>query len=77
MDLDRLRRALEAAVPCGVTVDRQISDFTRWRIGGRAAIVVEPRNIDELSSVIRLTKQEKVPTFVTGDGSTHIPQVNR
>jgi UDP-N-acetylmuramate dehydrogenase len=42
-------RDLERMCPGAVALDVPLARISRWRIGGRAAVIVRPRNIDQLA----------------------------
>lgn len=61
---------LLAAVPVDeVRRDVPLSSLGRWRIGGPADILVEPRSRETLAAALRAIKQDGLPHVVIGDGS--------
>jgi UDP-N-acetylmuramate dehydrogenase len=61
-ELDRL---------CPGRVRRAVSlaDISRWKVGGRAEILVEPESAEEISGVLRLCRSTATPLLVVGDTS--------
>ena len=68
--LEQLKKAFDAN---GVSylVDEPMSRHTTFRIGGRAALVAQPRDVGELVRVLSLYRScaDKVPLWVLGNGS--------
>lgn len=60
---------LEIAAPGAVERDVDLAALSRWRIGGRAAIMVEPGSADEVAAVARLMAQSEAPFLVVGGTS--------
>jgi UDP-N-acetylmuramate dehydrogenase len=46
-----------------------LAPLSRWRIGGNAAVVVEPASADEVAAVVRTLRDHGAPYVVIGDGS--------
>ncbi|MBM2820944.1 MAG: murB, partial [Candidatus Berkelbacteria bacterium] len=46
-----------------------MSDFTTWRVGGVADYFIETKNVQDLSRVVKLAIENKIPYFVLGNGS--------
>lgn len=63
--LDRL----EAAVPGATRTDVDLAQLSRWRIGGRAAAVVEPRDAVEVAGVMSALHGTSIPVLVVGEMS--------
>jgi UDP-N-acetylmuramate dehydrogenase len=64
-----LANLLEAAVPGGVTLNAPLSKLTRWKIGGPAAILVEPANADQARHAMAVMSGRSEPLFIMGDAS--------
>lgn len=64
-----MARDLEALCPGGVLQDVPLDQISRWRIGGKAALVVRPSNPDELAAIRRYFAQTGTPHTVIGDTS--------
>lgn len=63
------RRRLEAAVEGirgAVSFDAPLKDYTSFRIGGPADVLVEPADVDDVARLVRQTKAQKLPLFVVG-----------
>jgi UDP-N-acetylmuramate dehydrogenase len=63
------RRRLEAAVDGirgAVTFNAPLKDYTSFRIGGPADVLVEPADVDDVARLVRQTKAQKLPLFVVG-----------
>lgn len=67
-ELEPLVAALEEL---GVSVRRQVplATLTTFRVGGPAAILAEPSDLEQLSAVIRLSHESGVPMLTLGRGS--------
>ncbi|WP_323720635.1 UDP-N-acetylmuramate dehydrogenase [Acetomicrobium sp.] len=63
---DKLIGSLNKICPNRVRTNQNLSDISSWRIGGIADCIVEPAGIKELQNVIKLAREEKVPTIVLG-----------
>ncbi|WP_269611830.1 UDP-N-acetylmuramate dehydrogenase [Prochlorococcus marinus] len=46
-----------------------LSNFTTWRIGGPAEWIAQPKNIEEIKSLINWTNKKKIPCNIIGAGS--------
>jgi UDP-N-acetylmuramate dehydrogenase len=60
---------LEAAVDGirgAVTFNAPLKDYTSFRIGGPADVLVEPADVDDVARLVRQTKAQKLPLFVVG-----------
>ena len=53
----------------GYSLDEPMRLHTTFKIGGNADVMVIPRNVQELSSVLKKTKELNIPTFILGKGS--------
>lgn len=62
-------RALQAAVPGGVRDGVNLSDVSRWRIGGVADAYIEPADERELIAAFELLGRTGVPYCVIGETS--------
>lgn len=50
-------------------VNEPLKDKTTFRIGGQAQFFAEPRDTDELCSLVRFAKDNKIRVFIIGAGS--------
>jgi len=46
-----------------------LKDCTTFKVGGPATVFIEPKNVDELVSLMAAIKREKCPFFIIGNGS--------
>ncbi len=63
------QRRLEAAVEGirgVVSFNAPLKDYTSFRIGGPADVLVEPADVDDVARLVRQTKAQKLPLFVVG-----------
>lgn len=63
------QRRLEAAVDGirgVVSFNAPLKDYTSFRIGGPADVLVEPADVDDVARLVRQTKAQKLPLFVVG-----------
>jgi UDP-N-acetylmuramate dehydrogenase len=73
-DLSSLARGLQAVVRGRVETDLALARFTTYRLGGPAAIFVEPAGVEDLVQTGRLLRgagdgDRSVPVLVVGRGS--------
>ena len=61
--------ALCAKTGCEYLVDAELKDFTSFKIGGKADIIVFPNSIDCLSEIVSYAKTNGFPVLVIGKGS--------
>lgn len=54
---------------CKVTRNADLSRYTTFKIGGPAALLVEPGSVDALSEVLKTCKKEGVKPLILGRGS--------
>ena len=52
-----------------VLVNEPMASHTTFRIGGPADYFVLPETVEELTAILKLCKEEKVPYFILGNGS--------
>lgn len=52
-----------------IKTNEMMREHTTFRIGGPADYYVTPESVDQLSAVIRLCKEERMPYYVIGNGS--------
>lgn len=50
-------------------LNAQMQEYTTLKIGGKADILVEPRNTEELVDLIKKAKEENIPVTFIGNGS--------
>ncbi|MGP4842512.1 UDP-N-acetylmuramate dehydrogenase [Marinobacter sp. 1Y8] len=61
--------ALRELSPEGVYVDVDLSELSRWRIGGIADLVVSPGSVDEVRAVMAYIHTYKIPYVVLGSSA--------
>lgn len=54
---------------CKVLTDAPMSEYTTFKIGGSAALLVEPQSEKELSGVLSKCAEENVKPYIIGNGS--------
>ena len=59
-----------------VYLNEPMSKHTTFKIGGNADIFIKIRNIDELISIIKLTKKIAQPLYIIGNGSNILVKDN-
>lgn len=64
--LEKLQKILEETK---VLAKELMASHTTFRIGGPADYFVMPETTEELSAVLKLCKEEKIPYFILGNGS--------
>ena len=60
---------MEAAVDGirgAVSFNAPLKEYTSFRIGGPADVLVEPADVDDVARLVRQTKAQKLPLFVVG-----------
>ena len=63
------QRRLEAAVKGvrgAVSFNAPLKDYTSFRIGGPADVLVEPADVEDVARLVRQTRAQKLPLFVVG-----------
>lgn len=60
---------LSKALPGQVREGVPLSSVSRWRIGGPAAVLVEPRSTEEAARLMAIMAERPEPLFIMGDGS--------
>ena len=64
-----LLQAFKADTDCRVGVDVPLRTLSRWRIGGLADLVIEPRSAAALARALKRLSASCLPRVVIGDGS--------
>jgi len=65
-DTQRKLRAAVAGVQGAVHFDALLKDYTSFRIGGPADVLVEPADVEDVVRLTRQTVEQKLPIFVLG-----------
>jgi UDP-N-acetylmuramate dehydrogenase len=63
------KKALKKIVEGKVRFSEPMCKHTTWRVGGLSDVFVEPKDLTDLSKVIKFSKVKKLPIFVIGAGS--------
>lgn len=68
-DLDRAATILREGVGGKLRSDVTIAPLTTFRLGGPAALYLEPDSIEDLRAVARAVREEALPVVILGKGS--------
>ncbi len=68
MDLS-IKKRLDELVPGRVTYEAPLAGMTTFGLGGPAKALIEPNTEKELSAVLELVRENKLPLFILGGGS--------
>lgn len=52
-----------------VLINEKISNYTTYKVGGKARAIIYPKNKEELCELIKLFKERKIKYFILGNGS--------
>lgn len=70
MNTDRIYRVLLKQMEVGQLVkDAPMQEYTSFKAGGKAALLVLPQHIAQLQYTMRVIAEEKVPYFIMGNGT--------
>ena len=70
MDINKMVELLAKKVPKEqILVQEPMKKYTTFRIGGPADILVKPDNKEQLSEILQVCHDEKVPYYILGNGS--------
>lgn len=61
--------ALCNELKCEYSSDAMLKDYTSFKIGGKADIMVFPDTTDKLSAIVSFAHSENIPLFILGKGS--------
>lgn len=61
--------ALCEKIECECSVTAKLCDYTSFKIGGKADIMVFPDTLEKIKSVVKFANEQKLPVFVLGKGS--------
>lgn len=56
-------------IECEYSTEALLRDYTSFKIGGEADVMIFPDNISKLSSIVSFIKKENLPSLVLGKGS--------
>ncbi len=66
---DKQKKGFDALREMAIVFEEPMSKHTSFRIGGPAEVFAMPKNEDELKSLILMTNELEIPTFLLGNGS--------
>lgn len=69
IDASLVQRLAKEMDPTHLEEDCAMSQYTSFRAGGRAALLIQPGSMAELFSAVKILGAEKVPYMVMGNGS--------
>jgi UDP-N-acetylmuramate dehydrogenase len=70
LNTDRIYRVLLKQMEVGQLVkDAPMQEYTSFKAGGKAALLVLPQHIAQLQYTMRVIAEEKVPYFIMGNGT--------
>jgi UDP-N-acetylmuramate dehydrogenase len=69
MDLSNLARELKALIAGEVLVREPMANYTSWRIGGPADLLVLPVSTGDVRETVRFSRERNLPLTVLGNGS--------
>lgn len=70
MDIKQFSQILLTKLPEDTIFQNELmKNYTTFRIGGPADILIKPHSIEELSQSVRLCKQYNIPYYILGNGS--------
>lgn len=67
--MDRLKVRLQEEIVGQVKGNEPLANYTTWKIGGPAQILVIPKNIDALIRTLSIINESKASVFIIGRGS--------
>ncbi|MFT5814052.1 MAG: UDP-N-acetylmuramate dehydrogenase [Psychroserpens sp.] len=68
MEISSISKLLEG-VDCHFRENILLSEITRWKIGGVAKLVIKPKSVDGLSTLLNLFHSHNIPKLVVGSTS--------
>lgn len=69
MNLQALADQLEKKVDCQVSVRVPMKNFTTWRAGGPADLMISPHHLEDIANSVLFAKEHGLPITVIGNGS--------
>jgi len=64
-----LEQELREKISTEIKINEPMSMHTSWQVGGPADYYLCPHNIEEIASIIRLSKKYNIPLYIIGNGS--------
>ena len=61
--------ALCEKIGCEYSETALLSDYTSFKIGGKADVMVFPDTLEKIKTVVSFADEQKMPVFVIGKGS--------
>lgn len=74
MDLDKFKNNLSEILSpdTGIKYNEPMKNHTSFKVGGPADVLVIPKNSDDISKVIKLSRENGIDCFIMGNGSNLI-----
>ena len=70
MDINQFAELLQTKLPHHIIFrDELMKNYTTFKIGGKADILVKPKTYEQIAEVINLCKKHEVPYYILGNGS--------
>lgn len=70
MDINQFAELLQTKLPNDMIFrDVPMKNYTTFRIGGKADLLVKPKTYQQIAEIINLCKKHEVPYYVLGNGS--------
>lgn len=70
MDINKIVQLLSEKIPTQhILTHEPMKNYTTFKIGGLADIIVKPENKEQLSTILQVCAKEKVPYYILGNGS--------
>lgn len=69
MNKDRYNKLRTIFSEENIKIEEPLKKYTSFKIGGNAEFLVSPSNIEEVVSITRLCKNERIPYYIIGNGS--------
>ena len=67
--MDDLIKKLKASNIGKILTDVKLSNYTTYKVGGIAKVIIYPSNIDKLIELIKILKSQNIKYMVLGYGS--------
>ena len=70
MDIKKFVQLLQTELPEDTIYENEaMKNYTTFKIGGEADVVIKPKSYDEVSKAVKLCKENNVPYYILGNGS--------
>ena len=70
MDIKQFSQLLQTKLPQNIIFENEImKNYTTFRIGGKADVIVKPTSYEEVSTAVKLCKENNIPYYILGNGS--------